>query len=70
MGELVRFRPAEGLERKNNAPRDQDARILFFTGVRYQHARDPHDPSGAGDSQAPPSGGVGRVGGGGGKRRG
>ena len=41
MGELVRFRPAEGLERKNNAPRDQDARILFFTGVRYQRASDP-----------------------------
>jgi hypothetical protein len=69
MGELVRFRPAEGLERKNNAPRDQDARILFFTGVRYQRARDPHEPSAAGGSQAPSSGGVGRVGGGG-KRRG
>jgi hypothetical protein len=70
MGELVRFRPAEGPERKNNAPRDQGARILFFTGVRYQRASEPCDPSGASDSQAPSSGGVGRVGGGGRKRRG
>jgi hypothetical protein len=69
MGELVRFRPAKGVERKNNAPRDQHARILFFTGVRYQRARDPQETPSAGDFRAPPSGGVGKVGGGG-KRRG
>jgi hypothetical protein len=70
MGELVLFRPAGGLERKNCASRDQDARILFFTGVRYQRASGPGGPSGAGDSSAPPSGGVGGAGGGGSKRRG
>jgi hypothetical protein len=70
MGELLLFRPAGGLERKNCASRDQDARILFFTGVRYQRASGPGDPSGASDSRAPPSGGVGGAGGGGSKRRG
>ncbi len=70
MGELVLFRPAGGLERKNRASRDQDARILFFTGVRYQRGGDPRDPSGAGDSSAPPSGGMGGAGGAGSTRRG
>ena len=70
MGELVLFRPAGGLERKNPAARDQGARILFFTGVRYQRANAPIDPSGAGDSNARPSGGMGGAGGAGSKRRG
>jgi hypothetical protein len=70
MGELVLFRPAGGPERRNHAARDEDARILFFTGVRYQRARDPAAPTSEGDSSAPPSGGMGGAGGGRRKRRG
>ena len=70
MGELVLFRPAGGLERRNHAARDQDARILFFTGVRYQHAGDPAAPAVEGDFNAPPSGGMGGAGRGRRKRRG
>jgi hypothetical protein len=70
MGELVLFRPAGGLERKNPAARDENAQILFFTGVRYQRANGPIDPSGTDDSNARPSGGMGGASGGGSKRRG
>ncbi len=62
MGELVLFRPAEGLERKHPAARDEDARILFFTGVRYQRGCDPAAAASEGDSSAPPSGGMGGAG--------
>ena len=70
MGELVLFRPAGGLERKNHAARDEDARIILFTGVRYQRASDPVAPAGEGDSSAPPAGGMGGTGRGRRKRRG
>jgi hypothetical protein len=70
MGELVLFRPAGGPERRNQTARDEDARILFFTGVRYQRASDPAASTSEGDSNAPPSGGMGGAGGGRRKRRG
>jgi hypothetical protein len=70
MGELILFRPAGGSERKNHAPREAAARILFFTGVRYQRASEASAPSLGGDSSAPPTGGIGGAGGGRRKRRG
>ena len=69
MGELILFRSAAG-PRKESAERGDAAKILFFTGVRYQRGGDPRDPSGTGDSSAPPSGGMGGAGGAGSKRRG
>jgi hypothetical protein len=74
MGELVLFRPAGGLEQRNHRARDEDARILLFTGVRYQREDDSNAPpshdqaasAGEGDANAPPSGGMG---GGGGRRK-
>jgi hypothetical protein len=66
MGDLVLFRPVAGQERKAKIARGDVARILFFTGVRYQRA----EPSSASDSKAPPSGGMGGAGGGRRKRGG
>lgn len=70
MGELVLFRPVGGQRQKNLATRDQEARILFFTGVRYQRASNSVMVAGDGNSSAPPSGGMGGAGRGRGKRRG
>jgi hypothetical protein len=71
MGELVRFRPRGGRERKreNESARDESAQILFFTGVRYQRYGEA-DESPAIDQRAPPSGDMGGAGGGRRKRRG
>jgi hypothetical protein len=69
MGELVRFRAAAG-PRKDSADRSDNAQILLFTGVRYQRSADVSPKVQAGDSDAPPSGGVGGAGGGRRKRRG
>ena len=62
MGELILFRPAAG-PRKESAERGEAARILFFTGVRYQRAPEPTLGSEGGDSDAPRSGGVSGPGG-------
>jgi hypothetical protein len=70
MGELVVFRPAGGLERKNHASRNEDAQIVFFTGVRYQRSSESAAPAREGDSSETPSGGMGGAGGGRRKRRG
>ena len=69
MGELLLFRPVGGQDRKPSRLRGEAAQILFFTGVRYQRA-EPVAPALAGDTSAPPSGGVGGAGGGRRKRRG
>ena len=58
MGELILFRSAAG-PRKDSAERAESAKILFFTGVRYQRMSDPLAASEGGDSDAPRSGGVG-----------
>ena len=63
MGELILFRSAAG-PRKESAERGDAAKILFFTGVRYQRAPEPTLGSEGGDSDAPQSGGVGGPGGG------
>jgi len=71
MGELVWFRPPGGREREseNESALGDSARILFFTGVRYQRYGEAGEPS-AIDREAPPSGGMGGAGGGRHKRRG
>jgi len=71
MGELVWFRPPGGRERRNEngSARGDSARILFFTGVRYQRYGEA-DESSEIDRKAPPSGGMGGAGGGRRKRRG
>ena len=69
MGELVRFRAAAG-PRKDSADRSDSAKILLFTGVRYQRAAEAAANAPASNSDAPPSGGVGGAGGGRRKRRG
>jgi hypothetical protein len=62
MGELILFRPA-ARPRKESAERRDVARILFFTGVRYQRSAEPKLKSEGGDSDAPRTGGVGGPGG-------
>jgi len=62
MGELILFRSATG-PRKETAERGEAARILFFTGVRYQRAPEPDSGAEGGDSDAPRSGGIGGPGG-------
>ncbi len=69
MGELILIRSAAG-PRKDGAEHGDAAKILFFTGVRYQRAPDPTLGAEGGDSDAPRSGGIGGPGGGRRKRRG
>jgi hypothetical protein len=67
MGEIVSFPPQEGQARKSRASTETTgARILFFTGVRYERMTDPAPALAGGDSGAPRSGGMGARGG---KRR-
>jgi hypothetical protein len=69
MGELILFRPAQSAGRPTDATtQSPEARILFFTGVRYK--REPEPAATAEVSQAPPKGGMDGSGGGRRKRRG
>jgi len=68
MGELLLFRPVGGQHGKDQAARGEPARILFFTGVRYQRM-EPAAAAADSDTSAPPSG-VGGAGRGRRKRRG
>jgi hypothetical protein len=69
MGDLISFRPTRNAARANSAPaQPQDARILFFTGVRYGRETEP-SPAIV-EQDAPPKGGVDGTGGGRRKRRG
>lgn len=69
MGELILFRSASS-PRKDSAERGDAAQILFFTGVRYQRTPEPALKPDGGDSDAPPSGGLGGASGARRKRRG
>jgi hypothetical protein len=71
MGELIQFRASAGADRSRPAPTErQEARIIFFTGVRYQR----HEPTELiepnASSNSPPEGGMDGAGGGRRKRRG
>lgn len=69
MGDLILFRPSRNAARSKSATEQlQDARILFFTGVRYGREIEPNAPST--DQDAPPKGGMDGTGGGRRKRRG
>jgi hypothetical protein len=69
MGDLLLFRPSLNAARPTRAnAQSQDARILFFTGVRYGREIEPTPAST--DQDAPPKGGVDGTGGGRRKRRG
>lgn len=69
MGDLILFRPSSNAARSSSAPAEsQDARILFFTGVRYKRETETN-PAAAGQD-APPKGGMDGTGGGRRKRRG
>jgi hypothetical protein len=69
MGDLITFRPSSNPARSNGAPaQSQDARILFFTGVRYRRETD--STRAAVEQDAPPKGGMDGTGGGRRKRRG
>ena len=69
MGDLLLFRPSRNGARATRADaQPHDARILFFTGVRYGRETAP-GPACAGED-APPKGGVDGTGGGRRKRRG
>lgn len=69
MGDLLLFRPSATAARPPRAEdRSEDARILFFTGVRYGR-QEPSAPVCA-DQGAPPRGGLDGRGGGRRKRRG
>lgn len=43
MGHLLRF-PSGGAPRRNLAPQETSAQILFFTGVRYERAQEEPKP--------------------------
>jgi hypothetical protein len=69
MGELILFRPAASVGRSNDAKtQSPEARILFFTGVRYKREAEPTATTE--ESHAPPKGGMDGSGGGRRKRRG
>jgi hypothetical protein len=69
MGDLITFRPSSNSTRQSGAAKPlQDARILFFTGVRYNREAEP-TPVVVQDV-APPKGGMDGTGGGRRKRRG
>ena len=71
MGELILFRPTRNAARSNSASTPpQEARILFFTGVRYKREMEPDAAEAAIDHDAPPKGGMDGAGGGRRKRRG
>ena len=66
MGEIILFRPREGQARTARpSVAEAGARILFFTGVRYERMADCK-----GDSGAPRSDGIGGARGGRRRRRG
>jgi hypothetical protein len=68
MGDLITFRPSPTPRRSNSAAApSRDARILFFTGVRYKREA---EPTPAFEQDAPPKGGMDGAGGGRRKRRG
>jgi hypothetical protein len=69
MGDLIIFQPSRNSARPNNAAAPaQDARILFFTGVRYKREIEP--ALAAVEQGAPPKGGMDGTRGGRRKRRG
>jgi hypothetical protein len=69
MGDLVIFRPSSNSTRQSRpAKPSQDARILFFTGVRYIREAEPAPA--IVEEAAPPKGGMDGTGGGRRKRRG
>lgn len=60
MVEIVLFRPQQGQIRKSRAnTQGTSARILFFTGVRYERFVEAKPPLAKGDSGAPPAGDLG-----------
>ena len=66
MGDVILFRPSRSAGRSNSATdQTQDARILFFTGVRYERHPQPLAEPAPTTSKAPPRG----SGGGRGKRK-
>lgn len=69
MGDLIAFRPTANSTRANGAAApSSEARILFFTGVRYKREAEPTPPTA--EQDAPPRGDMGGTGGGRRKRRG
>jgi hypothetical protein len=71
MGDLILFRPSRNAARSNSASApSQDARILFFTGVRYKREIEPAPAPASAGRDAPPKGGMDGTGGGRRKRRG
>ena len=71
MGDLISFRPNRNAARPNSAPaQPQEARILFFTGVRYKREIEPIAAEPAIEHDAPPKGGMDGTGGRRRKRRG
>jgi hypothetical protein len=71
MGDLISFRPTRNAARANSAPAEpQEARILFFTGVRYKREIEPASAEAPVEQDAPPKGGIDGTGGGRRKRRG
>jgi hypothetical protein len=70
MGDLILFRPTRNAARATSAAEPpQQARILFFTGVRYKREIEPIAPV-AIEHDAPPKGGMDGAGGRRRKRRG
>jgi hypothetical protein len=63
MGDVILFRPRTGQSRKIRTSESRtEARIVFFTGVRYERMKEPVAAVGSGDLGAPPEGGLGGTG--------
>jgi hypothetical protein len=61
MSEIILFRPREGrLNKSRRTTITTEAKIMFFTGVRYERMADPPPALFDGDSGAPSSPGPGR----------
>ena len=65
MGELIMLRPRTGQDSQAKAPLESDAKIIFFTGVRYERMVEPRE-----DSDPAPTESVGKPGRGRKRRRG
>jgi hypothetical protein len=58
MGEVIRFARDSRRGRKRREG-ERPARILFFTGIRYERFAEPKAAFDQSDSGAPPAGGIG-----------
>ena len=60
MGELIMLRPRTGQDSQAKAPLESGAKIIFFTGVRYERMVEPREESDPAPTQSVGKPGRGR----------